>query len=388
MTPNNRIPENAQNVKTFDGLKRAYENAHFMGLDTSAELMELAQAVAYSVVNKCLDPQRKTATEHVSISDNGFNPALNAMRRGIKLDLDLLDKARNAINAASRISYNGDGDATTETVNKAADEAAAALMAQTLSDGIDLVQAAALAIWEQTAEHATAPGWLDMPYTFRKLSKRVLIKDSDSAAYKDIETTPIQEVYKAVRRAIQSSRAVQTDPANMYSYIEDYATDDINGLEIIYRRLGKCADMGGYDCNGNYTTDRQTATDIKRMIEEMQLTARQAQILKMRMQGIEISEIAIRLKVNRKSIYQVMYAMQDKAAALGYAPRGWTEHSREDAVDVGKPVIQMSMNGEWIATYASAAAAMGETGINKGSISYAAAGKRLSAGGYKWAYLD
>ena len=139
-------------------------------------------------------------------------------------------------------------------------------MATTLSDGIDLVQTAALAILEQAAEHANSESWLDSKYTVRRLSRRVYIRSDESAAYRDDETTPIQEVYRAVRQAVQNSRAVQTDPRNGYSYIEDMTAD---GLDAIYYRMGKYTDLGGYDCNGNYTTDRQAAADYETLVASL-----------------------------------------------------------------------------------------------------------------------
>ena len=149
---------------------------------------------------------------------------------------------------------------TTETVDKDAEKAVAALVGETLSDGIDLVNAAALAILEQAAEHADpAAPWLDTPYTTRRLSRRVYIRTEDSRAYRDETTTPIQEVCRAVRQAVQDSRATQTDPRNGYTYIED----NENGLETIYYRLHKYADLGGYNCDGNYTADRQTVEDYE-----------------------------------------------------------------------------------------------------------------------------
>lgn len=54
----------------------------------------------------------------------------------------------------------------------------------------------------------------------------------------------------------------------------------------------------------------------------------------------------------------------------------------------GKPVIQYSINGEFIAKYHSLNEAERQTGIKHESISACCRGKRQTAGGYKWAYLD
>lgn len=306
----------------FNAVKRAYETALATGKDSADELTALATAVAYSVLNKCIDPQRKAAPQRETVSATGYNPALVQLKHGIAADLATLDNLRTAADKATRTAYNADGDLTTETADKDAEKAVAALIGETLSDGIDLVQAAALAILEQAAEHAADGGeWLDTPYTVRRLSRRVYIRTEDSAAYRDDETTPIQEVYRAVRQTVQNSRAIQTDPRNGYSYVEDLTAD---GLETIYYRLHKYADLGGYDCNGNYTTDRQNVADYETLVARLDLTDRQAQILRFRMQGKGYKAIATYLGIPQSSVCRCMYQVRNKAEKIGLTPDGYT----------------------------------------------------------------
>lgn len=309
---------NTTTESAFETVKRNYETALAQGKDTTQELTALATAVAYSVLNKCIDPQRKTAADRETVSDNGYNPALVQLKRGIAADLATLDNLRTATNKATRTAYNADGDLTTETMDKDAEKkAVAALVGETLSDGIDLVNAAALAILEQAAEHADpAAPWLDTPYTTRRLSRRVYIRTEDSRAYRDETTTPIQEVYRAVRQAVQDSRATQTDPRNGYTYIEDSE----NGLETIYYRLHKYADLGGYNCDGNYTADRQTVEDYETTVARLDLTDRQAQVLRLRMQGKGYKAIATYLGVTQRAIAKTVEQVQKKALALGLTP--------------------------------------------------------------------
>lgn len=305
----------------FNGVKRAYETALATGKDSTNELAALATAVAYSVLNKCIDPQRKTAPQRDTVTATGYNPALVSLKRGIAADLATLDNLRTAANKATRTAYNADGDMTTETADKDAEKAVAALIGETLSDGIDLVQTAALAILEQAADHAADGGeWLDTPHTVRRLSRRVYIRTGGSAAYRDDETTPIQEVYRAVRQAVQNSRAVQTDPRNGYSYIEDLTAD---GLETIYYRLHKYADLGGVDCNGNYTTDRQSMADYETIVARLDLTDRQAQIIRLRMQGHGNKAIASYLGVTYQAVQNTLAKVQRKAQSIGLTPSGY-----------------------------------------------------------------
>lgn len=318
---NTNTTNTAKSRPDFEQVKRNYETALASGKDSTRELTALATAVAYSVLNKCIDPQRKAAPQRETVSDNGYNPALVQLKRGIAADLATLDNLRTAADKATRTAYNADGDMVTETADKDAEKAVTALIGETLSDGIDLVQAAALAILEQAAEHAADGGeWLDTPHTVRRLSRRVYIRTEDSAAYRDDETTPIQEVYRAVRQTVQNSRAIQTDPRNGYTYIED----NENGLETIYYRLHKYADLGGYNCDGNYTADRQTVEDYETTVARLDLTDRQAQILRFRMQGKGYKAIATYLGIPQSSVCRCMYQVRNKAEKIGLTPDGYT----------------------------------------------------------------
>ena len=188
----------------FETVKRAFETAHATDPhsdSTAAALLDLSTAVAYSVLNKCIDPQRKTATDREEVSDNGHNPALLEVKRGIAFDRRLLDNTAANADKATKATFNTDGDSVTETVDKDAAAALAELLGETLSDGIDLVQTAALAMLEQAADHAADPGWLDSPYTVRRLSKKVYIQSADSAAYAALAQAVAQDPEKAKKYA-------------------------------------------------------------------------------------------------------------------------------------------------------------------------------------------
>lgn len=311
------VPENGGKVNAFEQVKRDFETAHASGGDYTPQLLNLSTAIARSVVRKCLDPQRKTAGEQYKVSDNGINPAIDDLRRGIAADVHLLDLTAANADKATKTTFDENGDFVTVTADKDAETALNALMGDTLSDGMDLVQTACAALLEQAADHADAPGWLDRPYTMRKLSRRVYIRLEDSAAYKDEQTAPIQEVYRAVRRAIQDSRAIQVDPRNGYTYIEDLTVD---GLDTIYYRLQKYADLGGYNVNGNYTADMRTAADYDTILAHLDLTVRQAEVLRLRMQGRGFKAIATYLGVDVSNVKRTVKQIQKKAREIGLTP--------------------------------------------------------------------
>lgn len=318
----NNVAQNQPKVNMFETLKRNYETAYANGNDYTGALYDLAAAIAQSVLNKCIDPQRSTAGQNDKISDNGHNPAMIELKRGIGHDLRTLKNTTYTANQATRAIYNANGELATEITDKEANNAFAKLVDETLSDGIDLVQTAIVALLEQATEHANGLNWLDEVYIVHRLSRRVYIKLEDSAAYRDETTTPIQEVYRAVRRAVQDSRATATDPRNGYSYIEELTVD---GLDTIYYRLHKHADLGGYNSDNQYTVDRQSAVDYEAIIERLNLTARQATIISLRMQGKGVRQIATYLGVTPAAVKIQLYRLRDRCADLGFTPQGYNK---------------------------------------------------------------
>lgn len=208
-----------------------------------------------------------------------------------------------------------------------------------LGDGLDPVNVAIVAILDETRRQLERdpgdPVDLTRPYEKRQLKRKVYIKDPASlGGYETVETTPIQEIYKAVRRYIQESRHVQLDPRNGYTYLEDlYADPDGDGDSdptVIYRRLPKFADIGGHAMDGdrdpddpvltrcvNSYGDRQTVEDMDDLIESLGLTARQNLILTYRLQGYGYKAIATRLGVSDKAVKKTVMQIKTKAEAIG-----------------------------------------------------------------------
>lgn len=407
--PTQLDPADQADNAAFAALLRAYEQAHATGADTTAPLYALATAAALSVLKKVIDPQRKTAVKLAetatewkkAVSNSGLAPALTAVRRGILADLDTLEKLTAAHNAAYALQYNAAGDLVQVVVDKNAEKAAAALQSETLSDGLDLVNAAVVAILEQTAEHAAdfdradlcdrvaaivkaewertkrpdlysladyilhgiesgwtldavnhelakhglrpATAWIETTYLDRRLAKKVLIKADDAAKWETVETSPIREVYRAIRREVQNSRAVQTDPRNGYLYIEDTIADpDSTATDTFYRRLHKWADLGGftqsghYDPHGNaarstiYTADAQTAADYNSIVAALNLTERQATVIRLRMSGYGYAAIATYLGIHRPNVIRTCQQVQAKAEKIGFTPDMWAEMTAEN----------------------------------------------------------
>lgn len=326
---------------TFADLVKKY-NADPRNAD---HLTDLATAVAYSVLRKVIDPTRKTATTTDRPSNSGLNPALVALRDDLTRDRAYLTRLDYATNGATRLAFTADGDLVSETVDPALDKATTALVRETLGDGLDLVNDAVVAILDETAKQADRdPGQpvdLERVYTVRRLKRKVWIKTADSVnGWETVETTPIQEVFKAVRRSIQNSRAMQADPRNGYTYLEDLAIDPETGDgSTIYRRLPKYADMGG-NVGGvndptdyipgqpagldgkptNYTADRETVETTDRLVAALGLTDREMTVLKYRLAGYGYKAIATAMGLTVDNAKRCGRRIREKATAAGMTP--------------------------------------------------------------------
>lgn len=318
------VAQDSENRNTFADAMRNFERAYAAG-DYGVELMELANAIAYSVLGKVLDPQRKTAPERENVSNSGFNPALVSVRRGLTGDLHALANIAYNDGIAAHLAYNDNGDLVEIVDDADAMNAIASLAGERLSDGIDLRQTAALALMEAARDYGAVEGWLESSITVHRLKRKVLIKETDTAAYEDVESTPISEVYREVRRAIMASRAMATDPRNGYSYIEEMTED---GLDTVYIRMGKYADIGGYNCNGLYTVGRAELDQYNAILDALNLTDRQRQIIGLRMRGYGKKAIGTYIGIDPNNVGRTLTQVQKKCEKIGFTPEMWREMTR------------------------------------------------------------
>lgn len=284
----------------------------------TAVATDLATAVAFSVLRKCLDPQAKSGKP----SNSGCNPQLDEVKRSIYRDTNTLKNIDYSCKKAFITVYNEDGDRQTKTADSDYRYAYNKLTQQTLGDGLDLVNTAIVSLLDEcTKVDTTAENFLETVYTVRRLKKKVWIKVEDSVnGWETVETSPIREVYKAVRREVANNRSLNIDPSNGYMYLEDLTVDEESNEEtVIYRRLNKYSDLAGNvtDFNGAVkfeTVDSASVTDYDTMVEKLELTTRQAQILQLRMSGYGYIAIATYLGVNEKSVRDVLKTVQKKAS--------------------------------------------------------------------------
>lgn len=316
------------NTTTFDTLVHDYEiiaqykdtkgtplsDGERQDYDTA--LVTLSTAITYSVLKKCINVSNDTQ--------------LKAVRASLTRDTKNLAMIDYTAETAHKASYTAEGDYTVETVDKDLHNRFNELTRETLGDGMDIMHTALVSIIEETNKAKERDGgylcdtFMTTPYTVRRLKRKVWIKVEDSVnGWETVETTPIQEIYKAVRRYIESQKAVKAN-GNGYTYLESVATDTESDTDtVIYRRFGKYADIGGVvrDYNGKetaYTTDTETADKVDTIIAKLNLTAKQLKVLQLRQSGYGYKAIATYLGVTQRAIAKTCKAIQDKAIKAGY----------------------------------------------------------------------
>lgn len=254
------------------------------------------------------------------------------LTRSICQDLDRFKRLDRLVVDDHIIIYDDDGDPTVVYNELAKDTYN--LVSQTSGDGLDLLQTATLAVWTETLKIIQDRpadlklNFMTIPYGVHILRKKVYIKDdpSDPTLWTDENTTPIQQAYKAVRREIIASKAIQTN--NKYVYIEDLAVDPScdNNTENIFRRLDRptaslatdtlTAGIDGRPTDIPPTANVENVKNARNLLRELNLTARQATVLKYRLQGYGKVAIATRLSVSSTAIKQTIKQIQKKAVDL------------------------------------------------------------------------
>lgn len=323
MTKQQTAKTTTTETRNFTDLLRQYEkeyNNDKTSVAFSNVLDELATAVAYSVIKKCLDPQRKGRKDG-QVSNSGCNAQLDEVKRSIYRDKNTLANIDYSCKQAFTTVYNEDGDRQTKTKDNDYRYAYNKLSQQTLGDGLDLVHVAMVALLDESEKaDRTRENFLENTSEVRRLKKKVWIKSADSVnGWETVETSPIREVYKAVRREVANSRSLNIDPSNGYLYLEDLATDEESNEEAtIYRRLNKFSDLAGNvtDYNGAVTfetVDSASVGKYENMVDALELTARQAKVLELRMGGYGCVAIGTYLGVKEESVMSVLKTIQKKA---------------------------------------------------------------------------
>ncbi len=324
---NKKLTINTETRKSaFETLLRNFETRYFEAEeDEQADLLySVSYAMTYSVLKKVLT---------VSTS---------SVMYGLRSDL-YAEKTRQASLAyldplCTETHYNKEGSLVTEQVGSV-NALIVKKLRETSGDGVDLVHDGIVKLLEEISKLTDlSSGYLERPYKVRRLKKKVRIQSDNSVGgWETVETTPIQEVFKYIRRKIMLSNSVES-ASDKYSYLEDFTIDEESGWEeVIYRRLSKYSQLADpvYDFNGSPTVITAVGIeDVKNVdetIESMGLTAREAAVMKYRLSGYGNKAIATALGITENSVKGARNTIKKKAERIGLDP--FEEETEEETPD-------------------------------------------------------
>lgn len=284
-------------------------------------MTDYATIVAYSTIRKRNDPQRKTAV------DNG-KTATTASG-----DTMCIPSGANIDSNGNAYSVGTDNKQLRSLKNDVARFVSDSLFVpnETIGDGADLVQDAYLAMLEQAQAH-NDNGNVDIERTFteRKLDKHVKIRTSDNIHWKDVETSPARKIFHAVGTTVDKMQSVKS-ASEKYGYIALDDNDDGGTDNRLYLRYGMYSGIGGTvshsgmsaSDDGTVTADITTAEKMYHLIASLNLTARQATVLKYRLAGFGYKAIASKLGVTDATVKDAVRSIRKKAVAVGIKPDGY-----------------------------------------------------------------
>lgn len=315
---------------TFATLLRNYEEqarqrTPQIEQEFTTALTELAKACTFSVLKKLCNVGGAVTEQTKSTTDT--TKTIRTLRQSIVQDISTINKTTYAINNATAQEYNKDGELITVIKDKDLYDALTELCATSFGDGLDLVNTAIMTILDETAKATDlTTDFMEQPYNVRRLKKKVYIQDVSSlGGYETVQTTAIQEVYKAIRRDIEKNRTMQI-ANNKYTYLESILTDTETDTETeIYRRLPKYSGLAyeTTDINGKVTAitaDTETVQDTDKLLTALNLTTKQAKILQLRLSGNGYKAIATYLGVSDSNVKGQIAEIRRKATAIGLKP--------------------------------------------------------------------
>lgn len=282
-------------------------------------LTELATACTYSVLKKLCNAGGAVKEDSNKTTDSAKVP--RQLRATLTRDINALRQLKYCLDNGTAQLINDDGNTVIKIIDKDLYNGGNKLSSQTLDDGLDLLQTAVIAILDESKNHNAD---LTTEYTKHQLSKKVWIKLEDSKnGWTDTATTSIQEVYKAIRREVANNRSIQM-ASHKYAYIDDMVNDENGNTEKVYRRLNKHIALDEvYNSNGaitSITADNKTVFDIDLIMDKLELSKRESQILQLRLAGYGYKAIGTYLGVKGGTAQRTMHRIQAKAIKIGLKP--------------------------------------------------------------------
>ena len=243
----------SSDITTFDDLKRDFETLYLKAScgiisKNSTEYVESLEKLSTACVNSVLK----------KIYTASCNPIIKNLQYGVMISNSQLKALKNAVNNSSTLEYNKSGKLVSVVTDKKLHSASNILITKSLDDGINLTQTAKLLLEDEskkmleylekyytTCDVVLKCKFLDNEFVKRQLKKKVYIQDINSlGGYESIFTTPIQEVYKGIRREIESQQAIKNASTKFIYLDELYEDIESDESSIVYRRLPKYSGLG------------------------------------------------------------------------------------------------------------------------------------------------
>ena len=251
--------------------------------DTEA-IQTLAKVIALSTLKTCLDPRKRSAhIDSDKVDSVGGDKYLTKVKNdGYRLDIVKQDAS------------------------------------DTIPELADLVSVATVAILENLDKY----GNLTTTVKYQKPQRQIIYGNGEIKMV-EAEAVPIQLVYRAVRKYINGMKNGGSLGADGYLYIAttDTDTDTDTGIDtVIYRRLGKYADIGGYTSEGLYTVSEEDVAKVDSILARLDLTREQKRILSLRQGGYSFGAIADILGVTQEAVKKTVMRIRCKAVKIGFEP--------------------------------------------------------------------
>lgn len=382
----------------FETCKRRFETDIMSGNDCGESLYNLSVALARSVIRRLIDPQKASArtaaakgtermydSQTAKASDSGCNPVMLALYNALYSDAVIVNGTEYANRYAYRTAYNADGDTVREVIDTDARDIDNELSDRTFSDAHDVVNEIAVALWNMAQNADVCDGWLDDTFVHEVLAKRVY-RQNEKTVTREEETTCIREACRAGRRTIADHRSISLDALASLCYDSESVEIDGETEEVYYKLTKAETEMYAYESDFGMTADAHTVNRVNEMIQNIGVRASEMNILKMLMRGKSVADIAKSLGIAEKNVKKHRTALQKRAIECGYIPQGYRDTDTVKADNASRAVLCVSADGT-SARFDSIKSAAKITGIDASSISSAAHGKRLTAGGYAWRFI-
>ena len=304
---------------SFTSLVRAYELSCINHEDIIETVQKLSEACVLSVLRKLY-----------SVSGQ---EVMAELRYGILHDIDSFGKIHRINKCCSYSIDIPDNCREDKMTCEYIDETLIDLLRVPISDGYDLVNDAVVGILEETEkvrrrDGKLNEGFLEKSYTEHRLKNKVHIKNENSAnGYETVETTPLKEVYKMIRRSACNLPAVQYSE-NKYVYMDDVTVDG-EIKEAYFRPVSEyksiaCGEIDIAEMPNRYDTQvrqkmiiLEKADDIDDIVKSLDLSERQFLVLKYRLDGYGYKAIATATGIDKNNVLRVCKQIRKKAIDYG-----------------------------------------------------------------------